>query len=225
MGSVLRTWGSSAPAAERRGPSARPGAALTLLSLLLWHNTHSHARIRTQNKQSAFQRWSFSSPRASRRRSVLFIYIVCEPDSQPRRTNCVSARRARTSSAGENTPKHSRKDSRPVANPPVFWFPVSFFFLRFISCCLTRNPGLSPCSEDERKLDSRSRLWGCFTGFISLWRKRDPGAERCAKSRGLPPLFSPLPPSISPSINLSAYPLLSIYLSVCFHVFRSVRFC
>lgn len=121
---------------------------------------------------------------------------------------------------GGNTQKHTRKDSRPVA-PLLLLFPVIFFFfLRFISCCKNQEPGTEPpfCSEDERKLDLRSRLWGCFTGFISLWKEKAIRGERSGaqKSRGLPPLFSPLTPTVSPSINLSTYPRLSLHF--IFHV-------
>lgn len=146
---------------------------------------------------------------------MLFVYIVCEPDSQPRRTNCVLARGGRTCLAGE-TLKHTRKDSRSVA--PLLLFPVSFFSS---SCDLfpaakTRNPGLNPYSEDERKLDL---LRGFEVVLLDLFRcggkaiRERSGAQ---KSRGLPPLFSPS--FLSPSINLSTHPLLSICLSICFHV-------
>lgn len=189
--------------------SAQPAWTLPLTQN---KRTDTHTNTHTQNKHYTFRRWYSSFLR----HKVLFIYIVCEPDSQPRRTNCVLARGGRTCLAGE-TLKHTRKDSRSVA--PLLLFPVSFFSS---SCDLfpaakTRNPGLNPYSEDERKLDLRSRLWGCFTGFISLWRKSDPGAERCAKKpRSSSSLLSVL--SISPSINLSTHPLLSICLSICFHV-------
>ncbi len=218
MGSVLRTRGSLAPAAERRGPSARSGAALTRPGLFLWPDTHA------QISHHIFRRWSFSSPRGSRRHGALFIYIVREPNSEPRWTNCFLTRRGRTSLAGgKHTKTHAKRLSS--CRPPVFDFPsVLFFFsfLRFISCCQTRNPGLCPCSEDERKLDFWSRLWGCFTGFISLWRKkRDPGAERCAKKKKAEVcLLSSLLSSSSPylSIYQSVYLSSSIYLSICFHV-------
>lgn len=131
---------------------------------------------------------------------MLFIYIVCEPDSQPRRTNCVLARGGRTCLAGE-TLKHTRKDSRSVA--PLLLFPVSFFSS---SCDLfpaakTRNPGLNPYSEDERKLDL---LRGFEVVLLDLFRcggkaiRERSGAQ---KSRGLPPLFSPS--------------FLSLHLSIC----------
>lgn len=115
-----------------------------------------------------------------------------------------------------NTETHAKR--LPFCRPPSF---IScqffFFFLRFISCCQNQEPGTEPLLRGWKKTRFASRLWGCFTGFISLWRKSDPGAERCAKKpRSSSSLLSVL--SISPSINLSTHPLLSICLSICFHV-------
>lgn len=151
------------------------------------------------------------SPGDSRRVSVLFIYIVCE--AQPRRTSCVFARRGRTSLVKQTQTKTKTLSS---CRPPVFYF-LSVFFFRFIPCCQYQEPGteLRRWQKTRFVIEALSLFYWIYFAV----EEKDPGAERCAKnSRGLPHLFSLLPPSIPPSINLSLYRPLSFYLSICFHV-------
>lgn len=274
MGSVLRTRGSSATRSRSGGhPQPRSGAALTSFFLLpglsLTHtNTHTHTRILCETH---FLRWSLSFFLLlllllweARGDTARYLFISCvSPDSQPRRTNCVFARRGRTSfflwlnkkggggvvgeknTAKKKKKKNTREKTPVLVAPPVFFYFLSvfFFFLRFISCCQTQgNHGTDPpfffCSEDERKLDLWSRLWGLFYWiYFAVEEKEIRGRERsCAQNtkkrekNKIKPrsssslLFLSLPLSLHLSICLPILSCPSIS-PICFHVFRSVRFC
>lgn len=202
----LRTRGSSVPAAARRAPSARPGAAHTLLGLFHWHTC--------KNSHYTFVRWSFSSWRGSTRHSVLFIYIVWEPDSQPRRTNCVLTRRARTSLALGKTHQNPReKDSRPVAPPhpatttsSLCYF-LSFFFLAIYFLLPNQEPGTEPVLRGWKKtrfVIEALRLF--FWIYFAVEEKRSgSGTVRKKKPRS----------SSSSSSSSVLFHCLSLHLSIC----------
>lgn len=139
MGSVLRARGSSAPTTVRRGPAARSGAALTMPGLFFW-NTHAQTRSRahTLSRHHTFEGRSFLFlERLAEKQRVSFIYIVCEPDSHPRRTKLrLRAKRSdffdwRIGEGGTHT---ITCEKTPVLSPPVFDFLSVFFF--FLSCDL-----------------------------------------------------------------------------------------
>jgi len=55
------------------------------------------------------------------------IYLYPDPDSHPRRTNCVLTRRGRTCLAGEHTPKNTRGNTPVLSSLFLFYFLLAFF--------------------------------------------------------------------------------------------------
>lgn len=142
MGSSVlrsRTRRPSAPAAARRAPSARSGAALSLPGLSRWH-------IR-RNSHYTSVRCPFPLGEA-RLHTACCSLAPCE--RQPRRTNCVLARgelgllwlwgkRTKTQNPRE-------KHSSPVAPPETTTTSSLCYFLSFFSCDLF--PAAKPGTRD-----------------------------------------------------------------------------
>jgi len=149
-GCARRTWAPSCDPGDLQQPQpseghSEPGQEQRSARLDSSADTQTHAKTRRKNRATHFGGDIFPF----RRHSVLFIYIVREPDSQPRRTNCVSARGGRTCSAegGKHTKTHAKR--LPFSRPPSFiscqfLFFFLFFFLANYFLLPNQEPGPDP---------------------------------------------------------------------------------
>lgn len=172
MGSVQRTGGSSAPAGEQEGTLSpvRSSSSPCLLLSSSWHKLYTHL-----NDRATALRWSLP-PREARGDTVRYLFRY-----RARAWQSTTADKLRLDpdspdlfDSGNRHQNTREKDSCPAS--PCFDFLSVFSFAIYFLLPKNQEHGrllLLLLLRGWKKTRFVIALRGCFTGFISLWRKGD----------------------------------------------------